>query len=650
MIERPVLRKSAGLCDGIRLSGSEPRMGLFRSLRCAVVAVLVLITPPLRATVWADTSSDPPASSTHTPHPPTSDANDVAAARALFRANLEAIRRRDRAAYLACYLDSDWLARTGPTGPRLGFKTLVGETSKNEWPDHFDASDLQLVPIREGLVYGTYRYRVRYGMDEQSGLSERLFLRTSRGWRIAVTTAFTAPAGTPPPPKALVGATLIDGTGSKPVPDAIVVLRAGKIEYAGPRSHYRLPAGIETLDVGGLGITPGLVDAHVHYSQTGWADGRPDALDLRARYPYAEVEKRLRSHPERFHRCYLCSGVTAVFDVGGYPWTLDLQEATKDDTFAPHLAAAGPLLSTIDFWLNLPAERQFIYLADEAAARMAVGYLAARGAAAVKVWFIPDPARDFGGMSRIVEAVGAEARKRGLQLIVHATGLREAKAALRAGARVLVHSVEDAPVDDEFIRLARQNGTIYCPTLTVRGGYARLFECARSGKNGHAPSIDDPNGCVDEETKGLIASTPKVTAELVRPEILASRNVGRDDGRTMAANLKRVHDAGIPVAMGTDAGNPFTLHGPSVYAEMEAMQSAGLRPLEVLQAATRGGAMAMGRLSEFGTVEVGKDADLLVVAADPAADIANLRRLRYVIRGGVVRALDELRPVTTRPR
>jgi len=99
--------------------------------------------------------------------------------------------------------------------------------------------------------------------------------------------------------------------------------------------------------------------------------------------------------------------------------------------------------------------------------------------------------------------------------------------------------------------------------------------------------------------------------------------------------------------MGTDAGNPLTLHGPSVYAEMEAMQAAGLSPLQVLTASTRGGAAAMGRAKDFGTVEKGKLADLLIVAADPAADIANLRQVRYVVRGGAMRSLQELKALAT---
>ncbi len=566
--------------------------------------------------------------------------SDLPAARALFQANLDAIRRKERNAYLSCYLESDSLARVGPTGIRLGFRELVAQSSANDWPDFFDASDLHLIRVRPGIVYGTYRYRVRYGREEQSGLSERLFVTTPAGWRIAATTAFPAPPGTPPPPKALIGATLVDGTGRPAIRNAVVILRDGKIECAGPRSKCRIPAGVDTVDLRGSWITPGLVDAHVHYSQTGWVDGRPDAVDLRERYPYAQVEERLRSTPETWHRACLCSGVTAVFDVGGYPWTVGMQQPSERDTRAPHVSAAGPLLSTLDFWLNLPAERQFIYLRDEAAAREGVRYLKSLGSAAVKVWFIMAPGRDFDEMSRAVAAAGGEARKAGLPLIVHATGLREAKAALRAGANLLVHSVWDQPVDDEFLRLARRNKTLYCPTLTVADGYGRIYQSVRSGE---APSVDDPNGCVDSLTLSRIASTPVVGPGHVDPARLAPSPTAAQRRRTMAANLVKVHRAGIPIAMGTDAGNPLTLHGPSVYAEMEAMQAAGLPPKTVLEASTRGGALAMGRLADFGTVEAGKAADLLVVGGDPTMDVANLRKVRYVIRGGEVRPLAELR-------
>src|SRR2546429_8523962 len=143
-------------------------------------------------------------------------------------------------------------------------------------------------------------------------------------------------------------------------------MREGRIACAGRRAACPVPADVDTVGAAGKWIIPGLIDTHVHFSQTGWVDGRPDALDLRDRYPYEQVEAELHARPERFYRSYLCSGVTSVFDVGGYPWTLELQQRTARSTTAPRGVAAGPLLSTIDFWPNPPAPRQSIYMADDA--------------------------------------------------------------------------------------------------------------------------------------------------------------------------------------------------------------------------------------------------------------------------------------------
>ncbi len=441
------------------------------------------------------------------------------------------------------------------------------------------------------------------------------------------------------PALALVGATLVDGTGGPPVADAVVVVRDRRIACAGPRAGCPVPEGAERLDLAGRFVTPGLIDTHVHFSQTGWADGRPDALDVRASHPYPEVVAGLHDHPERFFRAYLCSGVTAVFDVGGYPWTLGLPERAEAAPAAPRVVAAGPLLSTLDHWLNLPAERQFVYLADEAAARGGVSYLAARGASAVKVWYLSVADRDPEAMRAAVAAAGEEAAAAGLPLIVHATELEVAKTALRAGAKLLVHSVYDQPVDEEFLALAKEKGTVYCPTLTVMAGYRRMFEAAAAGT---APSIDDPNGCIDAETRAKVAATAGLTA----PGDAAARARGAERTaereRIAAENLRRVAAAGIPIALGTDAGNPLTLHGPSVYAELEAMEAAGMSAAAVLVAATRDAARALGREADLGTIEPGKAADLLVLAEDPTRSVTAFRSVERVVRGGTVHEVADL--------
>ncbi|HEX9705394.1 MAG TPA: amidohydrolase family protein, partial [Gemmatimonadales bacterium] len=506
----------------------------------------------------------------------------------------------------------------------------------DDWPDTLVATHFQIVQITPDVAYGAYRYRVVSDGSSDRGVSERVFIRTPQGWKVAVTTAFSTPLAAPPP-MALVGATVVDGTGGTPVRDAVVVLRDGRIACVGPRSSCRVPPDAHTVAAHGKWIMPGLVDAHAHFSQTGWVDGRPDALDLRAQRPYEQVVAELQRGPERFFRSYLCSGVTSVFDVGGYPWTWDLERNTRTSTAAPLVRAAGPLLSTVDFWLNLPGEKQFIYMADEETVRQAVRAHHARGTQAVKVWYIlSSQVTDTARVSRLVHAAGDEARKAGLPFIVHATGLWQAKDAVRAGATLLVHSVQSDSVDAEFIRLATERGTVYTPTLVVSDGYVQVAQR-------HVARERQPLACVDPETRARVLATDTVAPDRRPPPDRLRARVERRDREyaLMLYNLKRVHDAGISVVLGTDAGNPLTLHGASAFMELEAMREAGLTNMQVLVAATRNGARAMG-LDSSGTVTAGAVADLVVLDGDPVADIANVRRIALVVRRGEVYTRREL--------
>ncbi|HEU0053062.1 MAG TPA: hypothetical protein VFQ39_07785, partial [Longimicrobium sp.] len=319
------------------------------------------------------------------PYPAAERAADSAAALAAFRGNIAAIHHRDRAAYLRHYLQSPRLALAGAGGVSYGYEGLAGG-DPGGWPDTLVATHFEVVPLAPGVVYGTYRYRVAQG-GSQRGVSERVLVKQPDGsWKVAVSTAFGSPGDAPVPAFALVNATVIDGTGAAPRTGATVVMRDGKIECVG---DCPVAADVERIDARGKWIIPGLVDAHVHYSQTGWADGRPDALDLRARgFPYDSTVAELEAHPERFFRSYLCSGVTATFDVGGYPWTWGLRARAEASNAAPHVAAAGPLLSTLDHWVNLPDQRQFVHTSTDSATRAGARNLIAHGTDAIKVWYI----------------------------------------------------------------------------------------------------------------------------------------------------------------------------------------------------------------------------------------------------------------------
>ena len=442
----------------------------------------------------------------------------------------------------------------------------------------------------------------------------------------------------------LVGATVIDGSGAPPRANARVVVTGGRIACIGDAEACPTPEGAREVDLTGQWILPGLVDAHVHFSQTGWFDGRPDTLDLTDAFPYSETQNTQKRDPQRYYDSYLCSGVTAVYDVGGFPWSWDLRGAAERNPRAPHVAAAGPLVThAAREALNLPGESLMINLSGEEVGRNAVRYLADMGSDAVKVWFLRVSEGEQEAIDARVLAVGEEARERDIPLIVHATSLREAKVALRAGARLLVHGVEDVVVDEEFLSLARENSVIYTPTLIVSDGYRQMFEAA---KGLTPPELDDPNRCIDPDTRAKILSAaefrdhPSVSG--IQRDLVAYRDRLGASYERKVENLRRVHAAGIAIAVGTDAGNPGTFHGPSYYAEIEAMQEAGIEASELLVMATRNGAAAMGR-DDIGTLQTGNLAGLIVVEADPTQAVGNLRKLTHVMLAGRLYTLAELK-------
>jgi imidazolonepropionase-like amidohydrolase len=457
--------------------------------------------------------------------------------------------------------------------------------------------------------------------------------------------AITLLAGCTQGPKAepthtvLRGATLFDGNGGT-LANSTVIIRDGRIEALGG-ADLEVPENAEVIDLAGKFITPGLVDAHVHFSQTGFFDGRPDALDIRDTLPFDSVQARQRRNPDRYFETYLRSGVTAVYDVGGFDWTLDLQKSVEDDLNAPHVAASGPLLTPfpqdrLDGFNVLPA-RQMLALDSEEFGREYVQRNTALGSTGIKIWSLNLQDTVF---MKSLNAVAAEVREQGNQLIVHATSLDQAKEGLRLGAKVLVHSVDDQPVDEEFLQLAMANGAVYCPTLVVVPGYTIAYRSLQ----GDFP-MNDPNQVVDAETRNLVEASESFFKYVPKPEnyqemLRSSAEADEALKATMYANLRKVYEAGIPIALSTDAGNPGTLHGISVYDELEAMQRAGIPAKDLIGMATRSGALAMRRLDDFGTLEPGKMADLIVLDKDPSADAAHFRSITHVMRGGLLRPVD----------
>lgn len=438
---------------------------------------------------------------------------------------------------------------------------------------------------------------------------------------------------------ALVGATVHSGDGAAPIPNAAVLIREGVITAVGPREKLEIPANARVVELADKHLTPGLIDTHVHYSQTGWVDGRPDAVDRRKEYPYEQAMADNQAHPERFHLAFLHSGVTAVFDVGGYPWTRLLGKQTERDPKAPHVAATGALLATYDpKVLQLPDAKQFVFPTTADEARAAVRAHKEAGSDAIKLWYLETPGHGVAEWTEMVHATGDEAKKLGLPLVVHATTLATARDAVDAGAHLLVHSVEDRIVDDAFVAAMKQKGTSYCPTLTVYDGYLQVY-------------AGEPSAEVMAQLEQV---HPSVKERVLHTKDRKPRNPRALDGmrksaelrtKTMQANVAKLHAAGIPIVLGTDAGNPLTLHGPSIFVELEALQASGMDARAVLKSATSLSAAAMGRKADLGQVAAGYSADLLVLEQDPEADARAFRSLTHVIRGGHLHARGELQAV-----
>jgi imidazolonepropionase-like amidohydrolase len=303
------------------------------------------------------------------------------------------------------------------------------------------------------------------------------------------------------------------------------------------------------------------------------------------------------------------------------------------------MAVAGPLISMVDRVKLDLGDPPIIRIESPEAARALVARQLPRKPDYIKVWFIHQPGDDLAAQEAIVRAAGDAAHEAGLKLAVHATELTVAKAALRAGADFLVHSVFDQPVDEEFIALAKARDVVYCPTLFVVQGYPLAFsglwratpiEAARADPEILA-MMDDLGGIAPELVPERVA---RLMADPKPPE----------PPRIAMQNLRTVLDAGITVVMGTDAGNIGTLHGPSIHREFALMREAGLSPAEILRAATTNGALALGMADEAGRIAPGMRADLVILDADPLADVANLQKVYRVVKDGVVYDPDELMP------
>jgi len=483
--------------------------------------------------------------------------------------------------------------------------------------------------VKKNPVFG-----IRAPSGLRSGFVTVMLSRTQRTAGLLLLMAAALAAWTPAVAAkvtAIVGATVLhpELEGADVVAHDTTILIAGnRITAVGPAARMQIPRGATVIDAHGKWIVPGLIDSHVHFFQSGDLYTRPDVVDLGALTPYAEELHRTQARLPQTFRVYLASGVTSAADVGGPFWNFTVRDTARKSSTAPRIATTGPLISMIARPQLDLGDPPIIRIESPQAARELVARELPHKPDYIKVWYIHAPDDDLAAQEAIVRATADAAHAAGLRLAVHATELLVAKSALRAGADYLVHSVQDEPVDEEFIALGHARHILYCPTLFVLLGYGYAL-------SGLWQPTEAEQRLADPEILVRL-HLPEGTPADKLPERMRKRlaeHRAPDLPQVAMQNLLKVWNAGITVVMGTDAGNIGTVHGPSVFREMDLMQRSGLTPLQVLRSATVNGALTMG-VADLGTIAPGQLADLLVLDADPLADLANLSRASYVFRDG----------------
>jgi imidazolonepropionase-like amidohydrolase len=390
---------------------------------------------------------------------------------------------------------------------------------------------------------------------------------------------------------AIVGATLVDGTGASPLHDSIVIVRQGHIAAVGPRGTVSVPRGMAVIDANGKTLLAGLWEMHTHFSGV------------------------------EFGPALLAAGVTTARDCGG---EFDYLVAQRDAI--DRRAAVGPRLVLAGL-VDAGGEKAFGHVIAETpdAGRAVVRRYHDAGFQQIKLYTFLTP--------DVVRAIADEAHRLGMTVTGHVPRALSPMEGVEAGMDQINHlsyvttamresgsaPSEPVAVDSDTARRAvrffKDHQTVIDPTAS----WAEMAAHAKSvDVSSFEPGITHAPFMLEAKFRGQVGTAP---ADQTRARLAQ-----------YLAVIGALHKAGVAIVPGSDTG----LVGYGLHREIELYVQAGMTPLEAIQSATIVSARAMKLDGELGTVEAGKRADLILVDGDPLADIRNLRKVSRVITNGRV--------------
>jgi imidazolonepropionase-like amidohydrolase len=417
--------------------------------------------------------------------------------------------------------------------------------------------------------------------------------------------------------KALVGGTLIDGFGSHPIRNSVILIEGERIVEVGTVETLEVPEGAEVISTEGMSVLPGLWDMHVHLMINGHTDY--DHWDRT--YPSQFGDVIMPSSAKQL----LLAGVTSARDLGA---PLEESIAVRDainrgEIPGPTMYMSGPFIQKAPY----PGTEAFRWGVDGVEdARAKIRKLADAGVDTIKLID-----QDQMTMAE-VEAVVDEAHRHGLTVVAHSHRPEEIRRGLAAGVDCFEHTglatAPEYPAD--VIELLRERTAqmnkgplFWTPTIGVLNNY----EYVRDWRE----MLDDPSwqvGLPDE----IIAD---IRQSFEHPDRLPYFQLTPSRQPTLARKFRQLQDAGVTLLIGTDSGVPLTFHSQSTWTELDAwVNDFGVDPMEAIRAATYWPSVMMGVSDEVGTVTAGKYADIIAVRGDVLRRISSLQDVDLVIKHG----------------